>query len=95
MIREAGMESGEMRARPQKLKNATENFGVTGALAVPSEELPTKRRWSTIKTMTGELSEQFKADWPTPCRQIACCGDVQTPSRWLEDMPDAFSKENF
>ena len=95
MTREAVTESGEMRARPQRFKNATEKNGVTGALAVPSEESPTKRRWSTTKTMTGELSEQFKADLPTPCRQTACCGDVQTLSCWPEDMPDAFSKENF
>ena len=30
VTREAGTESGEMRARPQRFKNATENHGVTG-----------------------------------------------------------------
>ena len=65
--------------------------GVTGALAVPSEESPTKRQWSRNKAKTEELSEHFKANWPTPCGKTACCGDAQTGP---DDMPDASSNEN-
>ena len=82
-------------AKQVEIKNRFQALQVDDQDDVASaEESPTKRRWSKNKAKTEELSEHFKANWPTPCRQTACCGDVQTPNRGPEDMPDAFSKEN-
>ena len=86
-------EQSESRAQPHRPNGV---IGVTGGLAVLSEESPTKRCWTSIENTIKEVSAHYEANWPLPRQPPACSdGCKQGMHCQQKDMPDVLNKENF